>query len=121
MVDPTIRDGFCADYENGGPEPNYYPNSFGKIREKPRNITKSWLYPSNLIKRYDTSRDDNYWQVDMTWKRFKPDEQKRIVERTANALSEVDKFIQKRYINEVEKANKEYAEMIRKALNDIKG
>ncbi|XP_074595139.1 vegetative catalase-like [Brevipalpus obovatus] len=117
MVNPTFRDGFCADYENGGSEPNYFPNSLsGKIRDIPMNTTKSWLYPSHLIKRYDTTRDSNYWQVDMVWKTYKMDEKQRIAQRTADALADVDKFIQKRYVNEVGKANKEYSNMIQEAL-----
>lgn len=61
---PTIRDGHCATYLNNNPDPDYYPNSFGKTNKFGNNDLVFKL-PEVELKRWDVHWDDNYYQVNI--------------------------------------------------------
>lgn len=59
---PHIRDGACTDYANGGTEPSYFPNSYGKSQNPEGRIVPAKVAAAEM-KHYNTLDDDNYSQV----------------------------------------------------------
>ncbi|XP_074605736.1 catalase-2-like [Brevipalpus obovatus] len=113
---PTYRDGTCTSRKNGGPEPNYYPNSFTSIETYPDNSMKD--FPTgNLIHRAETQNSDNYSQVNQTWSSFGKLQQKRQARRLSSDLRFAAKEFQIRLLKHIRLVNEDYCENLRLALN----
>lgn len=63
VINPHIRDGACPDYQNGGLEESYYPNSFGTVVDGKRKPLMTTKITSEEVKHYNSFNDDNYSQV----------------------------------------------------------
>lgn len=61
LNEPDIRDGICPNIKNGGLDPNYFPNSFGKVQLTVKEET--FVIAPEELKRWHTEDDDNYSQV----------------------------------------------------------
>lgn len=139
---PTIRDGMCADWENGGTDPNYYPNSYGKTRDTMKDTELPILIPADEeIRRFNTMDDDNYSEVrlmgkennflirisiryftqaDKAWRSFDKKEQWRVVRRMATDLVEVKDFIVDRFVKQIKRINENYYAKLLDAMEDEK-
>lgn len=65
MVNNYERDGFMRVDENGGSNPNYFPNSFDNIKPDPAYKQPSWQLGSDVADWYDRNgkgEDDHYSQ-----------------------------------------------------------
>ncbi|XP_074600200.1 catalase-like [Brevipalpus obovatus] len=118
---PTIRDGFCADWENGGSDPNYYPNSYGETRDSMKDTELPILIPADEeIRRFNTMDDDNYSEANKIWRSFDKKEQWRVVRRMATDLVEVKDFIVDRFAKQIKRINENYYNKLMDAMEDEK-
>ena len=103
------RDGMMRFDDNGGPGPNYEPNSFGgpvadsDYNEPPLKI-------SGDADRYEQKRgvDDDYIQPGNLYRLMPADAQKRLIENIVRSLRNVPVDIQKRMVEHFRKADPEY-------------
>lgn len=130
---PHIRDGLCADYENGGPEPNYYPSTNEKTSESDRQTMPAFSFGEEELRRYNSLYEDNYsqvrvssieqlaaiitFQVAETWMSFSPEEQSRVALRIAAQLSRAEKIIREPYLDEVKKVS---ADLYHKIIDNLR-
>lgn len=111
------RDGFMRFDENGGPDPNYEPNSMGgpvadaAYNEPPLKI-------SGDADRYEQKRgvDDDYIQPGNLYGLMSPEQQKALAENIAGSLGKVPKDLQEKMIAHFSKADPAYGDGVAKAL-----
>ena len=117
VQDTYQRDGFMRFDENGGPDPNYEPNSMGgpvadtAYNEPPLKI-------SGDADRYEQKRgvDDDYIQPGNLYGLMSPEQQKALAENIAGSLGKVPKDLQEKMIAHFSKANPAYGDGVAKAL-----
>lgn len=140
LVQPNIRDGsYCFDSNSGG-GPNYYPNSFDSKKEDVTQRASKWKLPVIVeIRRYDTTQDENYsqvntrrmygirksyrhvFQVTKFWHNLPPHDQDHLIYNMAIHLAKAQGFIQNRWLHHVKKAHYEYYRRLKEALDFVKG
>ncbi len=111
------RDGFMRFDENGGPDPNYEPNSLGgpvadaAYSEPPLKI-------SGDADRYEQKRgvDDDYIQPGNLYRLMSPQQQKELAENISSSLKKVPKDLQKKMVDHFSKADPAYGNSVAKAL-----
>jgi catalase len=111
------RDGLMRFDENGGPDPNYEPNSMGgpvadtAYNEPPLKI-------SGDADRYEQKRgvDDDYIQPGNLYGLMSPEQQKALAENIAGSLGKVPKDLQEKMIAHFSKADPAYGDGVAKAL-----
>jgi catalase len=115
-VDSYHRDGAMRFDGNCGGGVNYEPNSFGgptedqKFKELPLKITGD-------MDRYDhRDGNDDYTQAGNLYRLMPPDAKERLYKAIAKAMTGVPKEIIERQLGHFAKADKGYAEGVRKAL-----
>lgn len=116
LEQPEIRDGFCADYENGGNDPNYYPNSFGKIRDSKKQTMLPFLIAREELKRYNSLDDDNYSQVNQSWINFDHEERSRIAIRLAAQLTQTKDQVKEAFLDQIKRVNFDFFRQIKENL-----
>lgn len=110
------RDGLDAIDGNSGNMPNYYPNSFSRVVTKPKYLEHADNYTGD-VKRYDSSKDQNYEQVTEFWtKVLKKGGRARLVANIAGHLGNAAPFIQERGIKNFSKVHPEFGSRLREAL-----
>jgi len=112
------RDGKMRFDDNGGPGPNYEPNSFdGPVADPEYNEPP--LKISGDADRYEQKRgvDDDYIQPGNLYRLMPKDEQERLIANIAGSLKNVPVDIQKKMVEHFTRADKEYGGGIAKALN----
>lgn len=111
------RDGFMRFDDNGGPSPNYEPNSFGGPIED-QSYNEPPLKISGDADRYEQKRgvDDDYIQPGNLFRLMPDDEQQRLIENIVGSLKKVPMEIQKVMVGHFLKADKNYGEGIAKGL-----
>ena len=103
--------------ENGGPDPNYEPNSLGgpvadaAYSEPPLKI-------SGDADRYEQKRgvDDDYIQPGNLYRLMSPQQQKELAENISSSLKKVPKDLQKKMVDHFSKADPAYGNSVAKAL-----
>jgi len=117
VENPYQRDGHMRFDDNGGPGPNYEPNSFG-------GPTEDHAYDEPPLKidgdadRYEQKRgvDDDYIQPGNLYRLMSPKQQKELIDNITGTLKKVPKEIQQKMIVHFRKADKNYGDGIAKAL-----
>jgi len=103
------RDGKMRFDDNGGPGPNYEPNSFGGPEADPA-YNEPPLKISGDADRYEQKRDvdDDYIQPGNLYRLMPEDEQKRLVANIVGSLKNVPLDIQKKMVEHFMKADPNY-------------
>ena len=111
------RDGKMRFDDNGGPSPNYEPNSFGGPKADPA-FKEPPLKISGNADWYEQKRgvDDDYVQPGNLYRLMPPDEQKRLVQNIARSLKNAPKEIQKKMVEHFSRADKNYGSGVAKSL-----
>ena len=111
------RDGQMRFDDNGGPSPNYEPNSFGgpkadaAFKEPPLKISGNadWYEQKRGV-------DDDYIQPGNLYRLMPPDEQKRLIQNIVRSLKNAPKEIQKKMVEHFGRADKGYGDGVAKSL-----
>ncbi len=111
------RDGLMRFDDNGGPGPNYEPNSFGgpiedhSYREPPLKI-------SGDADRYEQKRgvDDDYVQPGNLFRLMTADQQSVLINNILRSLKKVPREIQEKMVVHFRKADKAYGDGIARGL-----
>ncbi|MFC1509673.1 catalase-related domain-containing protein, partial [Candidatus Omnitrophota bacterium] len=111
------RDGMMRFDDNGGPGPNYEPNSFGGP-EVDSGYNEPPLKISGDADRYEQKRgvDDDYIQPGNLYRLLPKDEQKHLITNIAGSLKNAPLDIQKKMIEHFKKADPNYGGGIAAAL-----
>ena len=114
---PYQRDGSMRYDDNGGPGPNYEPNSFGGPTEDP-SVKEPPLKISGNADHYEQKRgvDDDYVQPGDLFRLMSAEQQDYLVNAIAGSLKKVPKDIQERMLKHFYKADERYGEGVEKAL-----
>jgi catalase len=116
-VNTYHRDGLMRSDGNYGGDINYEPNSFGGPAEDAR-FKEPPLKISGDADRYDHRQgNDDYTQAGNLYRLMPDDERQRLHQAIAGAISGVPKDIIERQLAHFAKADKAYAEGVKKALN----
>ncbi len=117
VQNPYQRDGLMRFDDNGGPGPNYEPNSFGGAKED-SSFKEPPLKISGDAERYEQKRgvDDDYIQPGNLFRLMSAEQQEELIENILNTLKKVPKEIQEKMIVHFHKADKEYGNGIAKGL-----
>lgn len=113
------RDGMMNVGQNGGSEPNYFPNSFHGANAYFENILKrNFLFVSGDVERVDTGNDDDFLMPKYFWNGRSLGEKQRIISNLAAVLGQTEKFIQENVLNNViYKVDKDFGDTLKAALN----
>jgi len=111
------RDGQMRFDDNGGPSPNYEPNSFGGPTADPA-YKEPPLKISGDANRYEQKRggDADYVQPGNLYRLMPPDEQKRLAENIVRSLKNAPQEIQERMVGHFRKADPAYGEAAAQGL-----
>ena len=118
VQNPYQRDGLMRFDDNGGPGPNYEPNSFGGAKEDP-SFNEPPLKISGDVDRYEQKRgvDDDYIQPGNLFRLMSAEQQRELIENILKSLKKVPKEIQQKMIVHFRKADKAYGDGIAKGLS----
>ena len=111
------RDGHMRFDDNGGPDPNYEPNTLGGPKANPA-YNEPPLNISGDADRYEQKRgvDDDYVQPGNLYRLMPAHEQKRLVENIAGSLKKVPKDLQEKMVAHFSKADQAYGDGVARAL-----
>lgn len=111
------RDGAMRFDDNGGPGPNYEPNSFDGPKEDPK-YKEPPLKISGDADWYEQKRgvDDDYIQPGNLFRLMSPEQQKGLIAAIAGTLKKAPKPIQEKMVAHFRKADKAYGDGIAKAI-----
>ncbi|MDP8201218.1 MAG: catalase [Candidatus Tenebribacter burtonii] len=114
---PYQRDGLMRFDDNGGPGPNYEPNSFSGPKED-HSYDEPPLKISGDAARYEQKRgaDDDYIQPGNLFRIMSADQQQELIENIIKPLKNVPREIQEKMIVHFRKADKAYGDGIAKGL-----
>jgi len=117
VENPYQRDGHMRFDDNGGPGPNYEPNSFGGPTED-HSYNDPPLKISGDADRYEQKRgvDDDYIQPGNLYRLMSPEQQKELIDNIVGSLKKAPKEIQQKMIIHFRKADPAYGNGIAKAL-----
>ena len=103
--------------DNGGPGPNYEPNSFGGPKADPA-YNEPPLKISGDADRYEQKRgvDDDYIQPGNLFRLMSPEQQQELMANIAGALSKAPKEIQEKMVAHFSRADQAYGDGISQAL-----
>jgi catalase len=111
------RDGHMRFDDNGGPDPNYEPNTLGGPKANPA-YNEPPLNISGDADRYEQKRgvDDDYVQPGNLYRLMPAHEQKQLVENIAGSLKKVPKDLQEKMVAHFSKADQAYGDGVARAL-----
>ena len=111
------RDGHMRFDDNGGPGPNYEPNSFGGPKEDPA-YNEPPLKISGDADRYEQKRgvDDDYVQPGNLFRLMSAKQRRELAANIAGSLRNAPKGMQKKMVAHFRKADKRYGDGVAKAL-----
>ncbi len=111
------RDGHMRFDDNGGPDPNYEPNTLRGPKADPA-YNEPPLKISGDADRYEQKRgvDDDYVQPGNLYRLMPAHEQKRLAENIAGSLKKVPKDLQEKMVAHFSKADQAYGDGVAKAL-----
>ncbi len=111
------RDGLMRFDDNGGPGPNYEPNSFGGPKED-HSYKEPPLKISGDADRYEQKRgvDDDYVQPGNLFRLMTPEQQSILINNILRSLKKVPREIQEKMVVHFRKADKAYGDGIAKGL-----
>ncbi|MFH1724717.1 MAG: catalase [Elusimicrobiota bacterium] len=114
------RDGLMRFDDNGGPSPNYEPNSFGGPQADPR-FHEPPLKISGDADRYEQKRgvDDDYVQPGNLYRLMSAGEKARLAANIVGTLKNVPARIQAKMVAHFRKADPDYGERIARGLKAV--
>ncbi|MDA3812699.1 MAG: catalase [Candidatus Cloacimonetes bacterium] len=117
VQNPYQRDGAMRFDDNGGPGPNYEPNSFGGAKEDPA-FNEPPLKISGDAARYEQKRgvDDDYIQPGNLFRLMTAKQQWELIENIIKSLKNVPNEIQEKMVVHFRKADKAYGNGIAQGL-----
>jgi len=117
VSNPYQRDGRMRFDDNGGPDPNYEPNTLGGPEADPA-CKEPPLKISGDADRYEQKRgvDDDYIQPGNLYRLMSPEQQKALVENIAGSLKKVPRDLQEKMVAHFSKADADYGDGVAKAL-----
>lgn len=117
-VNSYHRDGQMRTDDNYGSTIAYEPNSFGEWRDTP-SLKQPPMGIDGVVFNYDEREydDDYYTQPGKLWRLMSEADKKATCENTAVQMEEVPLFIKQRHVRACHNADKEYGEMLAKALS----
>jgi len=117
VENPYQRDGHMRFDDNGGPGPNYEPNSLGGPTED-HSYNDPPLKISGDADRYEQKRgvDDDYIQPGNLYRLMSPEQQKELIDNIVGSLKKAPKEIQQKMVAHFHKADPAYGNGIAKAL-----
>ena len=117
VENPYQRDGHMRFDDNGGPGPNYEPNSFGGPTED-HSYNDPPLKISGDADRYEQKRgvEDDYIQPGNLYRLMSPEQQKDLIDNITSSLKKAPKEIQQKMVAHFHKADPAYGNGIAKAL-----
>ncbi len=117
VVNTYQRDGRMRFDDNGGPGPNYEPNSFGGPKADPA-YNDLPLNISGDADRYEQKRgvDDDYVQPGNLFKLMSPEQQKGLIANIVGSLKKAPKEIQEKMVAHFRKADPAYGDGISQGL-----
>jgi len=120
VVNTYQRDGHMRFDDNGGPGPNYEPNSFGGPTEDP-DYSEPPLKISGDANRYEQKRgvDDDYIQPGNLYRLMSQEQKKLLIQNIVGSLKKVPKGIQESMVAHFRKADKAYGDGVAKGLGRI--
>ena len=117
VVNTYQRDGYMRFDDNGGPGPNYEPNSFSGPKADPA-YNEPPLKISGDADRYEQTRgvDDDYVQPGNLFRLMSPKQQKELMANIVGSLKKAPKEIQEKMVAHFRKADPAYGEGISQGL-----
>ncbi|MGB3905799.1 MAG: catalase [Anaerolineae bacterium] len=117
VVNTYQRDGHMRFDDNGGPGPNYEPNTFGGPKADPA-YNEPPLKVSGDADRYEQKRgvDDDYVQPGNLFRLMSPEQQKGLMANIVGSLKKAPKEIQEKMVAHFRKADQAYGEGISQGL-----
>ncbi|MBN2185146.1 MAG: catalase [Candidatus Krumholzibacteriota bacterium] len=114
------RDGVMRFDDNGGPDPNYEPNSTGGPVADPA-YAEPPLKISGDADRYEQKRgvDDDYVQPGNLYRLMSPQQQKELAENIAGSLWKVPKDLQEKMVEHFRRADEAYGDGVARKLGLI--
>jgi len=117
VVNTYQRDGAMRFDDNGGPDPNYEPNTMGGPAADPA-YAEPPLKISGDADRYEQKRgvDDDYVQPGNLYRLMSPEQQQGLIANIVGSLKNVPKAIQQKMVAHFRKADQAYGDGIAQAL-----
>ena len=117
VVNTYQRDGHMRFDDNGGPGPNYEPNSFGGPKEDPA-YREPPLKISGDADRYEQKRgvDNDYVQPGNLYRLMSPKQQEDLIANIVGSLKNVPKEIQQKMVTHFHRADPAYGDGVAKRL-----
>ena len=117
VVNTYQRDGHMRFDDNGGPGPNYEPNSFGGPKEDPA-YREPPLKISGDADRYEQKRgvDNDYVQPGNLFRLMSPKQQEDLIVNIVGSLKNVPKEIQQKMVTHFHRADPAYGDGVAKRL-----
>lgn len=109
------RDGAMRFDSNGGPGPNYEPNSFDGIKEAPRHMPFP-LPVEGVAGHHTLSHDDDYVQAGNLYRLMPEAEKTMLVANIVSHLKHAGKDIQRRQVEHFHRADEDYGMRVAKGL-----
>ncbi|KAM3919881.1 catalase-like [Leptodactylus fuscus] len=112
------RDGFMAMGDNQGNAPNYYPNSFGCLRDSREFVEKPSCVCGDMTRHEDT--EDNFSQARKFYiEVLCEDERQRVCENIAESLFGAKGLIQKRAVKNFTDVHPDYGRRVQAELDKL--
>jgi len=117
VVNTYQRDGHMRFDDNGGPGPNYEPNTFGGPKADP-SYNEPPLKISGDADRYEQKRgvDDDYIQPGNLFRLMSPEQQKGLMANIVGSLKKAPKEIQEKMVSHFRKADQAYGDGVSQGL-----
>lgn len=110
------RDGAMRFDGNGGPGPNYEPNSFGGPVEEHRFIERRYSTSGEVGRYNHREGNDDYTQAGDLFRLMKKDEKERLIQNIVGHMSSVPERIQRLQISHFTKADPAYGRGVAEGL-----
>jgi len=110
------RDGAMRFDENGGPGPNYEPNSFGGPVEEHRFIERRYSTSGEVGRYNHREGNDDYTQAGDLFRLMTKDEKARLIQNIVGHMSSVPERIQRLQISHFTKADPAYGRGVAEGL-----
>ncbi|XP_073975280.1 catalase-like [Rhodnius prolixus] len=110
----TQRDGIFTYYQDDAP--NYYPSSFGILKESPRGRI-SFFEACGVVRRYNSSDDDNFSQPGILWRSYSDNDKNNLVHNLVGILKKAENFIQERAVGLFFQVDEHFGRMVQSGLN----
>jgi catalase len=114
------RDGASRFDDNGGPGPNYEPNSFGGPVQDHKYVERKYSTSGEVGRYNHREGNDDYTQAGDLFRLMKPDEKAHLISNIVGHMSSVPERIQRLQIGHFMKADPAYGRGVAEGLGKVK-